>query len=175
MLRYQDVAHNKTRLLALTSLTREEFTALVPAFEPAFLERMQTSTIDGLPRLNRRYIPYKNSPLPAIEDKLLFILIHLKQHLTQEVQGQMFGMIQSDTNKWLHVLRPVLLSDLQTLDAVPSRPAAVIESNAAPVVKDGPFFIMMGRSVQSSDLKHQMSSENTGVGKRKRIRSRTSC
>lgn len=43
------------------------------------LERMRDYTIDGLPRLNRRYIAYKNSPLPTIEDKLLFILVHIKK------------------------------------------------------------------------------------------------
>ncbi len=108
MLCYQDVAHNETRLLALTSLTPSEFAALVPAFEASFLERMREYTIDGLPRLNRRYTTYKNSPLPTIEDKLLFILVHMKQNLTQEAQGGLFDMIQSDANKWFQLLRPVL-------------------------------------------------------------------
>jgi hypothetical protein len=103
MLRYQDVAQNTARLRALTSLEPDEFTALVPTFETCCLERMRVSTIDGLPRLNRRYTPYKNSPLPSIEDKLLFILVHMKQNLTQEVQGQLFGMIQSDAKKWLQL------------------------------------------------------------------------
>ncbi len=72
-LRYHDVADNETSLLALTSLTPTEFRAVVPAFETCFLEAMHTNTIDGLPRENRRYVSYKNSPLPTIEDKLLFI------------------------------------------------------------------------------------------------------
>jgi hypothetical protein len=150
MLHYHAVANNTARLLALTSLTRDEFSALVPAFETAFLARMQTHTVDGLPRLNRRYTPYKNSPLPTTEDKLLFILVHLKQHLTQEVQGQLFGMVQSDTNKWLQVLRPVLRAALDTLDTVPARLVAIVEpSDASP--STGPFFTMTGRSVRCSD------------------------
>lgn len=149
MLHYHAVANNNARLLALTSLTRAEFTALVPAFEIAFLARMQTHTIDGLPRLNRRYTPYTNSPLPTMEDKLLFILVHIKQHLTQEVQGQLFGMIQSDANKWLQVLRPVLRTALDTLEVVPARLAASIDVGATPSA--GPFFTMMGRSVRSND------------------------
>jgi len=149
MLRYHAVADNKARLLALTSLTRDEFTALVPAFETAFLARMRAYTVDGLPRLNRRYTPYKNSPLPTTEDKLLFILVHIKQHLTQEVQGQLFGMIQSDTNKWLQVLRPVLLVALETLDVVPTRLAASIDAASAPPAD--PFFTMTGRSVPCND------------------------
>ena len=109
MLRYHDVADNKARLLALTSLTHDEFTALVPAFEMTFLARMHDYTMDGLPRLNRRYTPYKNSPLPTTQDKLLFILVHIKQHLTQEVQGQLFGLIQSD----VHTPRPRMHSGVR--------------------------------------------------------------
>jgi hypothetical protein len=152
MLRYQDVAHNTARLRALTSVEPDEFTALVPAFEICFLERMRAYTIDGLPRLNRRYTPYKNSPLPTIEDKLLFILVHMKQNLTQEVQGQLFGMIQSDANKWLQLLRPVLLRALEQLDVVPARVAALVAVSATPLAGDQPpFFIMMGQTVPSNN------------------------
>lgn len=169
MLRYHAVANNKARLLALTSLTRDEFAALVPAFETAFLARMQTHTLDGLPRLNRRYTPYTNSPLPTTEDKLLFILVHIKQHLTQDVQGQLFGMIQSDTNKWLQVLRPVLLAALATLDAVPARLVAIVEAGDA-VPPAGPLFTMTGRSVRCSDPEMLMSSRSIGVARRNSIR-----
>ena len=108
MLRYQDIAHNTARVRALTTLEPDEFADLVPVFETCFMERVRDYTIDGLPRLNRCYTPYTNSALPTIEDKLLFILVHMKQNLTQEVQGQLFGMVQSDANKWLQLLRPVL-------------------------------------------------------------------
>ncbi len=152
MLRYQEVTGNTARLRALTSLEPAEFTSLVPVFETCFLERMRAYTIDGLPRLNRRYTPYKNSPLPAIEDKLLFILVHMKQNLTQEVQGQLFGMIQSDANKWLQLLRPVLLRALEQLDVVPARLATLVAAPATPrAADDAPFFIMMVPNVPSND------------------------
>jgi len=121
----------------------DEFASVLPAFEAAFLERMRDYTIDGLPRLNRRYVPYKNSPLPTIEDKLLFILVHIKQNLTQEVHGQLFGMLQSDANKWLQVLRPVLAQALQRLDVLPARLAAAMEQSETQTSDDPPFFIMM--------------------------------
>lgn len=116
---------------------------MLPAFEAAFMERMRDYTLDGLPRLNRRYTPYKTSPLPTIEDKLLFILVHMKQNLTQEVQGQLFGMIQSDANKWLHVLRPVLAAALHRLDVLPARLAAAMEQTQMHTADDNPLFIMM--------------------------------
>ena len=151
MLRFQDIAHSETRMLALTTLKPDEFTTLVPAFEACFMERMRDYTIDGLPRLNRRYTPYKNSPLPTIEDKLLFILIHMKQNLTQEVQGQLFGMIQSDANKWLQLLRPVLYHALQRLDAIPARLAMIVSDGDTSMTDSAPFFIMMAPNVPSND------------------------
>jgi Helix-turn-helix of DDE superfamily endonuclease len=151
MLRYQDIAHSETRLLALTTLKPDECADLVPAFEACFFERMRAYTIDGLPRLNRRYTPYKNSPLPTIEDKLLFILVHMKQNLTQEVQGQLFGMVQSDANKWLQLLRPILHNALQRLDVIPSRLATIVADPDAPASDSAPLFIMMARNDPSND------------------------
>lgn len=151
MLRYHDIAQNKTRLLALTSLTPTEFADLVPVFESCFLERMRDFTIDGLPRLNRRYTPYKNSPLPTTEDKLLFILVHIKQNLTQEVQGDLFGMIQSDANKWLQVLRPVLYRALQQLDAIPAHLATIAADTETRSSNHAPLFITTARNVPCND------------------------
>ncbi len=151
MLRYQDIAHNKTRVRALTTLEPNEFADLVPIFEACFLERMHAYTIDGLPRLNRRYTTYKNAPLPTIEDKLLFILVHMKQNLTQEVHGELFGMVQSDANKWLQLLRPVLHAALQRLDVLPSRLATLVTDADVPNAESTTFFIMMARNVPFSD------------------------
>lgn len=151
MLRYEDVAQNRARLRALTSLEPDEFSALVPAFETCFLERMQAYTIDGLPRLNRRYTPYKNSPLPMIEDKLLFILVHIKQNLTQEMQGQLYGMVQSDAHTWLQLLRPILLRALEQLAVVLVRLVTLVAATALPPADDLPLFIMMEPNVPSND------------------------
>jgi hypothetical protein len=136
---------------------------------------MQQTTIDGLPRRNRRYVAYKNSPLPTSADKLLFILVHLKQNLTQDVHGELFGMVQSDAHKWLTVLRPVLADALERLDVLPSRLATVLAPRGEPSDAVPPFFIMMGPSARSNDLEAAMSSKNTGVARRNGTRSRTLC
>jgi Helix-turn-helix of DDE superfamily endonuclease len=140
MLRYQDIAHNKARVRALTTLEPDEFADLVSVFETCFMERMREYTIDGLPRLNRRYTTYKNSPLPTIEDKLLFILVHMKQNLTQEVQGELFGMVQSDAHKWLQLVRPVLHAAFQRLEVLPARLATLAPDTAVPA-SDSPLFL----------------------------------
>ncbi len=151
MLRYQDIAHDTTRVRALTTLEPDEFAALVPVFETCFMEHMREYTIDGLPRLNRRYTTYKNSPLPTIQDKLLFILVHMKQNLTQDVQGELFGMVQSDANKWLQLLRPVLHAALQRLEVLPAHLATIVPHADVPASERTPFFTMMAPNVPSND------------------------
>lgn len=170
MLRYHDVAHAPLRLRALTSLEPDEFAALVPVFDACFLDRMRTYTIDGLPRLNRRSTPYKTSPLPTTDDKLLFILVHIKQNLTHDVQGQLFGMIQSDATNWLQLLRPVVLRSLEQLAVVPVRLAALVTAPAEPVMEHRPFFIMMALNVPFNDREIRMNTTNIIVARRTTIR-----
>ena len=121
MVRYHDLPTHTTDVLDLTSLTGDEFRALVPPFEAAFLDYMAEWTLHGRRRLARCYTTYKNCPLPAPEDRLLFILIYLKQNPTQLLHGRLFGMRQSKTNHWLHVLLPVLCTTLRTLGDAPCR------------------------------------------------------
>ena len=83
----------------------------------------QDHTIDGQPRTVRRYSPYDTCPLPTIADKLLFILTYLQQHPIQEVQGQLFGMSQSNANKWIHLLHAVLNRALAYQELLPARTA----------------------------------------------------
>lgn len=145
MLRYQQIAQNETKLLALTGLTRREFQDLVPVFQASFETTLHVQTLDGLDRIGRAYTTYRNSPLPSIEDKLLFILIYLKQAPTQTLHGQLFGLSQSNANKWIHLLHPVLNHALATMGHLPSRtafihgaaPADAIDSDSAT------FFSMM--------------------------------
>jgi hypothetical protein len=121
MLRYRDLSTSTTDVLDLTSLTVDEFTALVPPFEVAFLDYMADWTLHGRQRQARRYTTYKNCPLPTPEDRLLFILVYLKQNPTQLLHGRLFGMRQSKATQWIHVLLPVLRNTLRALGDAPSR------------------------------------------------------
>jgi len=53
-LRFTDVQARLTEFLDLTSLTLEEFQALVPPFEAAFQAHMAVWRLDGKPRTARR-------------------------------------------------------------------------------------------------------------------------
>ena len=105
---YEEVTQRPGSLRAMTGLTQQEFTALLPQFEHAFLAYMEDHTIAGQPRTNRRYSMYDTTPLPTVADTLLFMLTYLKQIPIQEVQRQLFGMSRSNANQRLHLLHPVL-------------------------------------------------------------------
>lgn len=121
MLRYRDIPTHTTEVLDLTSLTVDEFVALVPPFEAAFLAYMAAWTIHGRRRQSRRYTTYRNCPLPTPEDRLLFILVYLKQNTIHLLHGRLFGMRQSKATQWIHVLLPVLRNTLRTLGDAPCR------------------------------------------------------
>ena len=121
MTNYQNLKTKPTKFLSLTGYTLEEFSALLPHFSTRFLEAVQTKTLDGNKRKKRSYSSYKNSPLPSIEDKLLFILIYLRKAMTQDVLGELFGVQQPVANKWIHRLLPVLNRALADLGELPAR------------------------------------------------------
>jgi hypothetical protein len=120
---YEEVTQRAGSVRSLTGLTAAEFQALLPHFEQAFMTDLQDRTIDGHPRTSRRYTTYGTCPLPTIADKLLFILTYLKQNPIQEVQGQLFGMSQSNANTWIHLLHPVLNQALVDQELLPARTA----------------------------------------------------
>ena len=120
---YEDVTQRAGSLRAMTGLTEPEFTALLPPFEHALAAYLQDHTIDGQPRTSRRYSAYNNCPLPTIADKQVFILTYIKQNPIQEAQAQLFGMSQSNANKWIHLLHAVLNQTLAHQELLPARTA----------------------------------------------------
>ena len=90
---YQYLKDKPTRFASLTGYTLEEFSSLLPHFTKHFLEFYATKTLDGKPRIKRRYSTYKSSCLPSFEDKLLFILVYLRKATTQDVQGELHRLL----------------------------------------------------------------------------------
>jgi len=140
-LRITDVQARPTEFLDFTSLTLDEFQTLVPPFEAAFQAHMAAWRLDGKPRTARRFMVYKNCPLPTPEDRLFFILVYLKTYALQVVQGRLFGMGQSKANQWIHMLLPALLAALRTLGDAPARSLTALaqrlgvsEADAASVI-----------------------------------------
>ena len=87
--------------------------------------------MEGKPRTARAYTSYANSPLPTAEDRLLFILSYLKVAALQVAHGALFGMSQSNANKWIHVLLVVLQQTLHDLGDAPARHLQALEGRLA--------------------------------------------
>ena len=119
--RFTYVQSRPTEFPDFTSLTLEEFQALVPPFEAAFQAHMATWRLDGKPRTARQFTVYKNCPLPTPEDRLCFMLVYLKTYKLQVVHGRLFGMGQRKAHQWMHVLLPALLAALRALGDAPAR------------------------------------------------------
>jgi hypothetical protein len=193
--RFTELQSRPMEFLDCTSLTRDEFQQLVPPFEAAFHARMAAWRMDGKLRTTRRFTVYKNCPLPTPEDRLLFILVYLKTHALQVVQGRLFGMGQSKANQWIHVLLPVLLAALRTLGDAPARSLAALaqrlgvsETDAATVVAplaeeaapwvaapDSPLLPMTGRNGASSAPKTLLNRKKVIVARKETAQSKMSC
>jgi len=89
MTSYKKLVKSKTKFLAMTGYTDREFKALLPYFSKRFETHVEMYTLEGKVRKRRGYIAYKSSPLPSIEDKLVFILIYLKTNNLQSVQASL--------------------------------------------------------------------------------------
>ena len=147
MLSYCDICNNDSEFLAMTGLTVEEFQHLLPYFRDCFDEHLQTHTITGDERQNRRYSPYRNRTFATPEDMLLFILVYFKQYPTQTLLGRLFGMQQPQANRWIHLLHPILNAALERAGCRPERADIVqiaAETDDAPMEQDIPLLSMMG-------------------------------
>jgi hypothetical protein len=173
----EEVTQRAGSLRAMTGLTQQEFTALLPHCEHAFHAYRADRTIAGQPRASRRYSTYESSPLPTMADKLLFILTDLKQNPIQEVQGQLFGMSQSTANKWIHLLHTVLNRALAHHDLLPARTAdelaTLLTTKQLKEVPTSPLFGMRVRRDRSTARPIPRNSRNTTVARRSATRSKT--
>jgi Helix-turn-helix of DDE superfamily endonuclease len=174
----EEVTQRAGSLRSMTGVTEVEFMELLPHFERAFVESRQDRTIDGQPRTSRRYTTYASCPLPTMADKLLFILTYVKQNPIQDMPGQLFGMSQSNANKWIHLLHPVLNQALAAQELLPARTADDLAALLATQPPEGPatspLLCMTGLNAPSNARKILRSSKSITVARRSTTRSKTS-
>ena len=170
MTSYNVLSKSPRKFLAMTGYTVEEFQALLPQFRSQFEKYVETETLDGKPRTQRRYSDYKNSPLPTIEDKLLFILIYLKQGATQEMHATLFEIYQPDANNWIHLLHPILNQALATLGELPVRKAEALNLEE----EGSKLYSTMELKGQLLVPKTRKLKKSTIVARKSNIRSKTS-
>jgi hypothetical protein len=97
---------------ALTGLNPDEFADLLPLFSVELDNRLSKKTFTGRMRLNK-YTQRKKDSIPDDEDKLFFVLIYLKNNLTQELLAALFDMSQDMASRWIQLLTEVLEKTLR--------------------------------------------------------------
>lgn len=173
-LRYADLVRKPSDVLDMTSLTVDEFEALLPSFEQAFQAHMSEWCLDGKPRTARRYTTYANCPLPTPEDRLVFILVYVKTNPLQVAHGLMFGLPQGKTNQWIHLLLSVLRNALREMGDAPSRTlSALAERLALPLEQlehqSAPLFVTTEPNDLSSAPKTLLNRKATIAARKKAI------
>ena len=121
MLEYESLSRDERKFVALTGITPAEFQRLLPAFADAYSRAFPSDqTRAGRPR-QRRPGGGRKPVLLRPEDKLLFILVHQKAYPLQELLGSLFDLSQTQVNRWIHRLLPVLVRALDRLGFLPER------------------------------------------------------
>src|SRR5712692_10974781 len=142
-------------------------------------------TLLGQCRQSRKYTTYKNCPLPTPADRLLFILVYLKQNTIQTLHGRLFGMRQSKANHWIHVLLPVVRNTLRTLGDAPCRTvealrqrlgvevpplslasSELVSSESEDTPAAAPLFVMTAPSAPSRAPKIQLHSKRARAARK---------
>ena len=119
-MQYDKLKKRPVQFLSVTGLEVAEFNYLLPYFREHWDAYMRCYTLEGKPRLRQSY-PRKDSVLPNVADKLIFLLIYLKTNPIQEHHAASFGMTQSQANIRIHLYCDSLRKALKTLGELPER------------------------------------------------------
>jgi Helix-turn-helix of DDE superfamily endonuclease/DDE superfamily endonuclease len=121
MLNFESLKQHERKFVALTGITPSEFQELLPAFTRTYARAFPSkNTQAGGPR-QRRPGAGRKAVLLRPEDKLLFILVYQKAYPLQELLGSLFDLSQSQANRWVHRLLPILVRALGRLGFLPER------------------------------------------------------
>lgn len=108
-MKYIDYRTNAKSFRSLTGLSIEQFDELLIYFSDSHDDYLSKYEMNGNPRKNlRRFVIYKNSPLPTVEDRLFFILVYLKNNPLQEYHAGCFNMDLHHCNVFIHGLDRIL-------------------------------------------------------------------
>ena len=169
MLCYQKLQNKPRILLSFTGLTVEEFESLLYSFEIAWQSHIKETFIDRKQR-KRSFGAGRKSQLQSIADKQLFILFYFRIYPTQELQGFLFNLSQSQANEWIHRLTTILNQALGKEQQLPERKAENLEK----VLKRCPEleFIIDGteRAVVRPKDKEKQKTHYSGKKKRHTVK-----
>ena len=119
-LTYSRIKNKPDVFISFTTLKREEFEALSKFFEQSWQKYTRQYTLQGKPR-NRKSTVRTNTVLRTAEDRLLFILYHLKGNAIQQLMAITFEMRQAQISLWIKLLSKLLREALDKQGYLPKR------------------------------------------------------
>jgi hypothetical protein len=121
-MKYKTWQARPERFVAMTGYKIENFKKLLPYFEEAHQQYLAKFHMSGKRRKGgRQYVMYKNTPLPCMAERLVFILSYLKLNPLQEQQADMFEIEQKQCHEYVHGLTIILHQALEAIGSVPEQ------------------------------------------------------
>jgi hypothetical protein len=121
----KDILTNPKKLQMLTGLTPEEFEELARTFAQLWQEHTRLNW-----RGQKRQRAKGGGPhgqLDSPRKRLFFILFYFRHYPIQELLGALFGFTQSQANRWIMRLTPLLKKTLKRELVLPERRTANLE------------------------------------------------
>lgn len=138
-LTYEQIRTKPKILQSVTTLNREEFEELSEFLDKSWRSYIQRYTLEGKPR-NRMSTIRSNTVLRTAEDRLLFILYHLKGNVLQELMAITFEMTQPQVSVWIKIISKLLREALEKQGFLPARNVARLKQlleKESTVILDG--------------------------------------
>ena len=129
MIEYSKLKEKPREFLAVTSITDEEFQALLPTFEKCYELLLPPKPKAIKKKKQRARGGGRSAKLSSLSAKLLFILVYQKTAPLQTLHGLQFGMSQGQVNYWVHRLLPVLQMSLDQMGMKPLRNGAEVRAS----------------------------------------------
>jgi hypothetical protein len=117
---YQKLKRNHAQFLSVTGFYLDCFEELFSHFKIQWDNYIARYTLAGQERRRPPRI-YKNKVFEDTRDMLVFILYYLKNNCLQESLAATFGMNQPQANRWIHLLKEILLNTLKSTNNLPCR------------------------------------------------------
>ncbi|OAV64129.1 hypothetical protein Barb6XT_02918 [Bacteroidales bacterium Barb6XT] len=136
---YRKIKNNEPQLPSLTGLPLKDFEEPGKEFSIEFSSCASSRTFEGKPGM-RLYKPGKTGSLPAMEDKLFFILVFMKTNPLQQHHAASFGITQPKASMFIHLFVPPLRKTLKRPGEIPQGKSIYLEDilkNCADVLPDG--------------------------------------
>jgi len=123
MQRKQKKQYNYRQLLKLTGLEADEFFSVLAVFDQLWYQQHKHYDLKGQKRNMPKFKEHADISLQGSHDKLLFVLVYLSEHPSQQYHAALFNMSQSKVSQWLKLLLPLLEKTLSKMKLLPERNA----------------------------------------------------